>query len=79
MLFERKSDSSQRLYPLCDTPLTLVRLEEVVAGRQLERHARCAPDVGGRAVARAYQHFESAGNEVDFFRVPTIEHQRINP
>ena len=37
-----------------------MRLEQVVAGGELERHARGAPDVGGRAVAGADEHLKRA-------------------
>ena len=40
--------------------LARVRLEEVVARRHLEGHARRRPDVGRRAVPGAQQHLEAA-------------------
>ena len=53
--------------------LARVRLEEVVAGRHLESHARRRPDVGRGAISCAQQDLEAAVlSRLDVFREVVI-------
>lgn len=45
---------------LPETPLTLVRLEQIISGGQFECHTRRTPNVSGCAVASTDQHLQGS-------------------